>query len=90
MSRFIVDKTGEVTVITDTQEDDDICTVDVGCEDFAEWIAEALNCWYTVTDKYLQLSPPMLQVMRWAYEGGVTAEKWVDEQEVEQAKTVEG
>lgn len=52
-------------------------------ERYAEWIAEALNCWYTVTDKYLQLSPPMLQVMRWAYESGVTAEKWVDEQEVE-------
>ena len=69
--------------MVDTQEDDDICTVDDGCEEFAEWIAEALNCWYSVTDQYLQLSPPMFDVMRYAFENDITPEDWVNEQEVE-------
>lgn len=81
--RFVVDGTGEVTVITDTYEDADVCIVDDGCEDFAEWVCNALNYWYSITDKYLQISPVLFAVMRQGFDDNVTPEDWVDEQDVE-------
>lgn len=78
--RFIIDNTDEVTVITDTYKDEDICMVDDGCETFAEWVCEVLNCWYSVTDQYLQISPVLFSVMKYAFDDNVTPKEWVDGQ----------
>lgn len=77
--RFIVNRTKEGTFITDTDEINDICTVEKGFEDFAEWICESLNYWYSQTDKYLKLTPPILEVMQQAFDNNIAPKAWVNE-----------